>query len=82
MAADPALHTALLERFGDTLVRGLGDYLDASAARGEVRAEVTATDLAESIAGITFLALIARGSAPDDAWIERTATLITRGITA
>lgn len=82
MAADPALHTALLERFGDILVRGLGEYLDTAVARGEVRAEVTATDLAESIAGITFLALLSGGAAPDDAWIERTATLITRGISA
>lgn len=82
MAADPALHTALLARFGDILVRGLGAYLEAAVARGEVRAAVTATDLAESIAGITFLALLSRGAAPDDAWIERTATLITRGISA
>ena len=80
MAADPALHTALLARFGDILVRGLGTYLDTAVARGEVRPDVTATDLAESIAGITFLALLARGAAPDDAWIERTATLIARGI--
>jgi AcrR family transcriptional regulator len=80
MAADPALHTALLERFGGILVRGLGDYLAAAVLRGEVRAEITATDLAESIAGITFVALLARGAVPDDAWIERTATLITRGI--
>lgn len=80
MAADPALHTTLLERFGDILVRGLGEYLDAAVARGEMRAEVTATDLAESIAGITFVALLARGAVPDDAWIERTATLIVRGI--
>lgn len=82
MAADPALHTALLERFGDILVRGLGDYLDAAVQRGEVRADVTATELAESIAGITFLAVLARGAVPDDAWIERTATLIARGISA
>jgi AcrR family transcriptional regulator len=80
MAADPALHTALLERFGDIIVRGLGEYLDAAVARGEMRADVTATDLAESIAGITFVALLARGAVPDDAWIARTATLIVRGI--
>lgn len=80
MAADPALHTTLLERFGDIIVRGLGEYLAAAVARGELRADVTATDLAESIAGITFVALLARGAVPDDAWIERTATLIVRGI--
>ena len=80
MAADPALHTTLLERFGDIIVRGLGEYLGAAVARGEMRADVTATDLAESIAGITLVALLARGAVPDDAWIERTAALIVRGI--
>lgn len=80
MAADPALHNALLERFGDIIVRGLGEYLQAAVRRGEIRAEITATDLAESIAGITLVALLARGAVPDDAWIERTATLIVRGI--
>lgn len=80
MAADPALHSTLLERFGDIIVRGLGAYLDAAVARGEVRTDVTATDLAESIAGVTFVALLARGAAPDDAWVERTATLIAKGI--
>ena len=56
------------------------EYLAAALARGEMRADVTATDLAESIAGITFVALLARGAVPDDAWVERTATLIVRGI--
>ena len=82
MAADPTLHSALLERFGDILTRGMGAYLADAADRGEVRADVTAPDLAEAIAGLTFVALLNRGIALDDAWIERTATLITRGISA
>ena len=82
MATDLTLHTALLERFGDILSRGLTERLDAAAARGEVRTEVTAADLVEALAGITFLALLTRGAALDDAWVERTATLITRGISA
>ncbi len=82
MATDLTLHTALLERFGDILSRGLTERLDAAAARGEVRPEVTAADLVEALAGITFLALLTRGEALDDAWVERTATLITRGISA
>jgi len=82
MATDLTLHTALLERFGDILSRGLTERLDAAAARGEVRPEVTAADLVEALAGITFLALLTRGAALDDAWVERTATLITRGISA
>jgi AcrR family transcriptional regulator len=82
MATDLTLHTALLERFGDILSRGLTERLDDAAERGEVRPEVTAADLVEVLAGITFLALLTRGEALDDAWVERTATLITRGISA
>jgi AcrR family transcriptional regulator len=80
MAADPALHAALLERFSDVLSRGLTDRLENAVARGEARPDVTAADLVEAIAGITLLALITRGDALDDAWMERTAALITRGI--
>jgi hypothetical protein len=50
--------------------------------RGEARPDVMAADLVEAIAGITLLALITRGDALDDAWTERTAALITRGISA
>ncbi len=82
MATDLTLHAALLERFGDILSRGLTERLDAAAARGAVRPDVTAADLVEALAGITFLALLTRGEALDDAWVERTATLITRGISA
>jgi AcrR family transcriptional regulator len=81
MAADLTLHAVLLERFGDILARGLADRLDAAVARGEVRPDVTAADLVEAIAGPTFLALLTRGAALDDAWAERSAALITRGIT-
>ena len=82
MATDLTLHTALLERFGDILSRGLTERLGAAAARGAVRPDVTAADLVEALAGITFLALLTRGEALDDGWVERTATLITRGISA
>ncbi len=80
MASDLTLHAALLERFGDVLSRGLTERLADAVARGEVRAEVTAADLAEAIAGISLLALLTRGAALDDAWVERAATLILRGI--
>jgi AcrR family transcriptional regulator len=80
MAADPALHAALLERFSDVLSRGLTDRLDDAVTRGEARPDVTAAELVETIAGITLMALITRGDALDNAWTERTAALITRGI--
>ena len=81
-AADPALHAALLERFADVLSRGLTDRLEAAVDRGDVRPQVSAPDLVEAVAGMTFMALITRGDGLDDAWVDRTATLITRGITA
>jgi AcrR family transcriptional regulator len=80
MAADPTLHAALLERFSDILSRGLTERLDSAVARGEARPDATAADLVEAVAGITFFALLTHGTALDDAWVERTATLITRGI--
>lgn len=82
MAADPTLHAALLERFADILGRGLTDWLDAAVARGEVRPEVTAADVVDAIAGIAFLALITHADTLDDAWVDRTAELITKGISA
>jgi AcrR family transcriptional regulator len=84
MSTDPTLHFALLKRFDDVLSRDLSQLLSAAATRGEVRPEVTAADLAEVIAGLTLVTLLTRGveaTVVDDAWIERTATLITRGIT-
>jgi AcrR family transcriptional regulator len=82
MAADYTLHTALLERFGGILSRGLTERLDKALARNEVRADVTAAELVEALAGITFLALLTRGGALDNTWIERTAKLILIGISA
>jgi hypothetical protein len=80
MAADLTLHSALLERFGDILSRGLSDRLAEAAARGEVRPDVTAAELVEVVAGTTFLALLTRGETLDDSWVDRTAAFITRGI--
>ena len=82
MASDPTLHTALLERFSDILVLGLNDYLQVAIRRGDVREGVTASELAAALAGMTLLALITRGADVDDGWIDRTAKLITKGISA
>jgi AcrR family transcriptional regulator len=80
MAADLTLHSALLERFGDILSRGLSDRLADAVERGEVHPDITAPEVVEAVAGTTFLALLTRGAALDDVWIERTAAFITRGI--
>jgi AcrR family transcriptional regulator len=82
MATDPTLHAKLLERFGRVLSQGLTDRLDDAMSRAEVRPDVAAADMVEAIAGITLMALITRGQAITDAWVERTATLITKGIRA
>ncbi|MFG1931087.1 TetR/AcrR family transcriptional regulator [Mycobacterium sp. NPDC048908] len=82
MAADLTLHTALLERFGGILSRGLTERLDEAMARNEIRPDVTAAEITEALAGITFLALLTRGAALDDTWVQRTATLILRGISS
>lgn len=80
MATDPTLHAALLERFSGLIGGGLSDLLETAAARGEVRPDVTAPELAEALAGVTLLGLLTRAAALDDAWIDRTTTLLLRGI--
>ena len=82
MAADLTLHSALLERFGGILSRGLSDRLADAVARCEARPDVTAAEVVEAVAGTTFMALLTRGAELDDAWVERTAALITTGISA
>lgn len=82
MAADPSLHSALLERFAGVIGGGLADWLAAAAARGEVRPEVTAAELAETIAGITLVALLTRPTELDDAWVDRMTRLLLKGISA
>jgi AcrR family transcriptional regulator len=82
MAVDPTLHAALLERFVDVLSHGLNDWLESARERGEVRPEVCATDIVDALAGIIFLALITHGETLDDAWMDRTAEFITRGISS
>jgi AcrR family transcriptional regulator len=82
MAADPTLHSALLERFADIFAGGLAEWLGAAAARSEVRGDVTATELAEVIAGVTLLGLLTRATELDDTWVDRTTTLLLKGISA
>jgi AcrR family transcriptional regulator len=86
MAADSTLHSALLERFAGIIGDGLTEWLDRAAARGEVRADVTATELAsqlaEAIAGLILIALLTRATGLDESWVDRTTTLLLKGISA
>jgi AcrR family transcriptional regulator len=80
MAMDPTLHAKLLDRFGDITSRGMADLLKRAASRGEVRPAVAAADLVEALAGMALMAIITRDQTLGDEWVERTATLITKGI--
>ncbi|MDT5146696.1 MAG: hypothetical protein QOC58_1341, partial [Mycobacterium sp.] len=80
MATDPSLHSALLERFADVIAGGLAEWLTSAAAGGRVRADVSAEELAEAIAGITLLGLLTRPTGLDEAWVDRTTQLLLRGI--
>ncbi|HSS24214.1 MAG TPA: TetR/AcrR family transcriptional regulator [Mycobacterium sp.] len=86
MAADPTLHSVLLERFADIFGGGLAEWLNGAAATGEVRADITANELAEAIAGLTLIALLTRAGELDpeswEAWVDRTTTLLLKGISA
>ncbi|MDT5100816.1 MAG: hypothetical protein QOC76_4553 [Mycobacterium sp.] len=82
MATDPSLHAKLLDRFGDVMSRGMTDRLEGAVNRGEARPDVTAVDLVDAIAGMALMAIITRNQVLDDTWVERTATLITKGISA
>ncbi|GAA4532655.1 TetR/AcrR family transcriptional regulator [Mycobacterium paraffinicum] len=82
MAADPTLHSALLERFAGVIGGGLTELLERAAGRGEVRPDVTATELTDAIAGITLMGLLTRVGDLDDAWVDRTTTLLLKGIRA
>lgn len=82
MAADPTLHTALLERFTGIIAGGLAAWLNAAVARGEVRPDMTAAELAAALAGITLVSLLTRPDQLDAGatWIDRTTTLLLEGI--
>ncbi|MFZ1176698.1 MAG: TetR-like C-terminal domain-containing protein, partial [Mycobacterium sp.] len=86
MAADPTLRSALLERFADVIAGGLAEWLERAAARGEVRTDATAaelaSDLAGAIAGLALLAPLTHGTELGDAWVDRTTTLLLKGISA
>ena len=82
MAVDPTLHTALLERFAEVLSHGLADWLEAARKRGEVRPEIMGGDVVDALAGIIFLALITHAETMDEAWMDRIAEFIARGISS
>lgn len=82
IAADPALHPALLERFGSAW-QGFQQRIAIAAERGEVRDGVDADVLIETLAGAALMRLlIGSTDGLDDHWVEQTTDLLMRGIEA
>ena len=82
IAADRSLHAVLLERFAGEIWGALPERLADAAARGEVRADLAPASLVEVIGGTVLMALLMRETdLLDEDWIDRTADLLTRGIT-
>lgn len=84
IAADPALHAALLERFQAGPLGQVRERLTAAVRSGDARADLDPDTFIEAIGGTTMLALLIRGSAPDggldETWIDHTTTLLLKGI--
>ncbi|MDO9495600.1 MAG: TetR/AcrR family transcriptional regulator [Nocardioides sp.] len=81
IAAEPTLHTALLERFQDGVWGALHDRLVEAVDAGEVRPGLDPGALLEVIAGASLMALLIRSTDQlDEAWVGHTADLLTKGI--
>ena len=82
IAADPALHPALLERFGGAW-KVFRDRIVIAGERGEVRADADPDVLIEALAGAALMRLL-MGSTDglDDDWVVHTTDLLMRGIAA
>ena len=84
IAADPALHAALLERFGGSLWRAstTGSSSPRPARRG-ARRRADPDVLIETLAGATLMrAAHPLAEALDDDWVDHTTDLLMRGIAA
>jgi AcrR family transcriptional regulator len=81
IAADATLHAALLSRFAPVFDE-LATRLEAARRRGEIRDDVDATAVVELLTGVVLGTVLLRSvDALDDPWIERSADLVTRGLT-
>lgn len=80
MANDEALTTRILSRF-QPLFDALRQWAGDAQARGRLRAEADPDRVVEIIGGAALFALLLhpRGDL-DDGWVERTATILIRGV--
>ncbi len=80
--ADPLLHQSLLERFRQGPMADVADRLQAAARSGEARADLEPDAVIGLIAGAVLFALLVDISTDfDPAWIDRTTSLLLRGVT-
>lgn len=81
ISADPDLHGAVLDRFRAGVWGAMRDRMVRAVAEGEARPDVDPDALVEAVGGHTLFALLSRGHAGlDEAWVDRTTTLLLRGV--
>jgi AcrR family transcriptional regulator len=79
LPSEPGLSARLLGEHQDSTYQRLQVFLDEAASEGRAAPGVDARLLVDMIGGTVLMAL-ANERAIDDAWIERTATLIVSGL--
>jgi hypothetical protein len=82
MAADAELNTRVMERFTG-LFAAVRTRLADALVRGEVHSHVDPDRLIEVIGGATMLRLLLWPDLElDDAWVDQTTAIVTRGVVA
>lgn len=82
VADDADLNTRVMARFTD-LFAAVRVRLEDAITRGEVHGDIDPDRLIEVIGGATMLRLLLLpGSDLDDAWVDQTAAIVTRGVMA
>ncbi|MCX6398203.1 MAG: TetR/AcrR family transcriptional regulator [Propionibacteriales bacterium] len=82
-AHDPVLHQRLLERFATQGWGGLEAHLTDARERGDLAADVDATQMLEMVIGAALAATLVRGPDNlDDAWVDATTRILLRGVQA
>jgi AcrR family transcriptional regulator len=82
VAGDADLNARVMARFTD-LFGAVRVRLDDAIARGEVHGDIDPDRLIEVIGGATMLRLLLLPDGDlDDAWVDQTATIVTRGVMA
>lgn len=80
--ADPLLHASLLERFGSGALAEVAARIREAVAGGEARSDADAGHVIAAMAGsVLFTLLIEQDADLGPAWVDRTTSLLLRGVT-